>query len=148
MKWDIISRQATTSFCRHLIESILLSVLATTLLLGCADANDAKASGSRSEPTNDVFESAGAQQPESDQNLAERLRAELQSDPSLAKDVENIRIIVADRQIILTGSVGSPANKQSVEARIRSMAGDSQIDNRLRVVPRNTEREEIKRPDK
>lgn len=71
----------------------------------------------------------------SDREVARKIRASVHQDKSLSTYAHNVKIIVQDGKVTLKGPVHSEQEKSNIAAKAVAVAGDSNVDNQLDVVP-------------
>ena len=74
----------------------------------------------------------------SDRDLAQQIRRSIVKDDSLSTYAHNIKVIVKDGAVTLKGPVRSDEEKQSIEAKATSIAGEGKVANQLEVSPKKT----------
>ncbi len=81
-----------------------------------------------------MVEAAGAGKSAADDGLATQVKTAIQTDPTLAPLANSIHISAKDGKVILTGTVKSDAEKQTIFEKARSIAGEDKVDNNLQVL--------------
>ncbi len=70
---------------------------------------------------------------DADQMLADKIRASLKQDDRLSDSARNVEISTANGKVTLRGTVKTKAEKKSVEAKAREIAGAAEVESRLTV---------------
>ena len=70
---------------------------------------------------------------DADQVLTDKIRASLQEDQNLSPAAKNIDIVTASGKVTLRGTVKTKAEKKTVEAKVRDVAGMADVDSHLQV---------------
>lgn len=70
---------------------------------------------------------------EADRDLTQQIRKSLTSDDKLSTTAKNIKIITRDRKVTLRGPVSSEAEKTSITALAKSVAGEGNVTDELEV---------------
>jgi osmotically-inducible protein OsmY len=70
---------------------------------------------------------------EADRTITAEIRKAVVGDDSLSMNAHNVKIITADGVVTLRGPVDSAAEKASVEAKAKSVAGVARVDSQLEV---------------
>ncbi len=77
--------------------------------------------------------SGGVQTSATDQALAQRVTSSLREDTSLAAVVPNITVSAKNGAVTLQGSVSSQQQRTDIEAKVRGIAGVTQVTNNLEI---------------
>jgi len=72
---------------------------------------------------------------QSDLDITKRIRQAIVGDGSLSFTAKNVKIITVDGKVTLRGPVNTAAERATVEALARKVAGAAQVDNQLEVKP-------------
>lgn len=83
--------------------------------------------------TRDALERAGQKIRVETRDFADRVSNELREDPKVGASTRNVDISSSNGRVTLQGTVGTEAEKQEVERKIREITDATQIDNQLRV---------------
>jgi osmotically-inducible protein OsmY len=71
-----------------------------------------------------------------DRNLAAEVRKAITEDSSMSLSARNVKVVVLGGRVTLRGPVESQAEREAVEAKARSVAGVTGVDNQLEVKPK------------
>jgi hyperosmotically inducible protein len=131
------------------MKSALNLVLALSLAgaVGCADdkkndvrpnekAVEADNTGRNERDRNDMAKTPTDQQ-ENDRDLGitQEVRKAVVDDDALSFNAKNAKIVTADGVVTLRGPVASEVEKAAVEAKAKSVAGVTRVDNQLEIAP-------------
>lgn len=126
---------------------LLCSLVIAVLAMGCLPAARAQSDSpqqtapdntktnkrdrSQSQPTAD-------QQKEntSDRELSKKIRSAVMQDKSLSTDAHNIKIITQNGEVTLKGPVRSQDEKDTIEAKATSIAGQGHVTDQLEIAPK------------
>ena len=123
---------------RHLIRSAGASVLFAAGTLMCfgmpapqtAPKSDNTAVNKNTNPSADQQKETAA-----DRTLSQQIRKAVVADKSLSTYAHNVKIISINGTVTLRGPVRSEAEKASIEAKAKQVAGVSAVDNQLTIEP-------------
>jgi hyperosmotically inducible protein len=122
--------------------SVLLAALSACSMLACED----RSSGNRPADNTGVNERDRnnrtitppdqAEGSNADRNLAAEVRKAITEDSSMSLSARNVKVVVLGGRVTLRGPVESQAEREAVEAKARSVAGVTGVDNQLEVKPK------------
>jgi osmotically-inducible protein OsmY len=72
----------------------------------------------------------------SDRELAQKIRQSFVHDKSLSTYAHNVKVIAEDGKVTLKGPVRSEEEKNALAAKAADIAGSSNVENQLNVVPK------------
>ena len=115
---------------------ILVGMLITTLSAGAAFAGDYDAdnTGKNTRDRDDQAMTSGDQGGSAaDREVTANIRKAVVSDDSLSTNAHNVKIITQNGVVTLRGPVKSAAEKASVAAKARQVAGVKRVDDQLEI---------------
>ncbi len=72
----------------------------------------------------------------SDRELTKKIRSALMQDKSLSTDAHNIKIITQNGEVTLKGAVRTQDEKDTIEEKVTSIAGQGHVTNQLEIAPK------------
>src|SRR5579863_4791722 len=110
-------------------------------VLACALAGSAGAYAFQTAPDNSRANKVPGQTADeamnkADRQLTQQIRKAIVSDKSLSTYAHNVKVMAQDGNVTLRGPVRDEDEKAAVEAKAKSIAGVSAVDNELTVAPK------------
>jgi hypothetical protein len=100
----------------------------------CAESSNAEsAEGAAAKPRGPTADDQGMSK--EDQEITRKIRSAVVDDKTLSTYAHNVKIITQNGMVTLRGPVRSEAEKRSIEAKAKSVAGDARVTNDLTVTP-------------
>jgi hyperosmotically inducible protein len=115
---------------------VLVGMLITTLSAGAAIAGeyDADNTGKNTRDRDDAAMTSGDQgATAADREVTANIRKAVVSDDTLSMNAHNVKIITQDGVVTLRGPVKSAAEKASIAAKARQVAGVKRVDDQLEI---------------
>ena len=117
----------------------ILTTLALTSAILCLTTLHAQQPDNTSVNKRDRAETAKtadqAKETPSDRDLMKRIRKAVTDDKSLSTYAHNIKIIAVNGKVTLKGPVKSEAEKQNIQAKAVTVAGDANVMDELTIAP-------------
>jgi len=121
----------------------LIAAAALTLLAAAASAQDSaaapdnsKANASSVNSTDSMSTAEGQKNDAADISLARRIRRSVIADKSLSTYAHNVKIVAVNGAVTLNGVVRNNHEKNVIETKARSIAGEGNVTDDLTIAPR------------
>ena len=124
----------------------VMAIVAAGGLAACEDRSTSSPSGTATKPDNTAVNERDrgtgtltppdqAEGTEADRKITAEVRRAITSDSSMSINARNVKIITLNGVVTLRGPVESQAEKDAIEAKAKSVAGVTSVDNQLEVKP-------------
>lgn len=115
-------------------------MMSMTIVVGACAAGvyayqDQPVKPDNSRANQDTSQNADQTMTKSDRDLARQIRKSVVDDKSLSTYAHNVKILSHDGTVTLRGPVRSEEEKAAIEAKAKSIAGVSAVNNELTVAP-------------